>query len=302
MIDLEDLLLSAETLDEITPSIKGLPTTDGMLVWHALAFAEGWLKNYLLDAPDCELVNLNQIQQHIQNAQSSTRLALSLYPEIFKCVEIWLKQLDPTDVNLNKSLTLLKSVDYLLKALPFDCKKISWPMSNWIPATLYTEVNRLQTLSKIKFNKLQQAKQQVLQQVITNNNSSFEQLKLLLDDGLMNLNNKTLAIAENKEPHLFLLAKFTQLQQCLTKNQPHNLNDFWQQYSEPAEFEQLLDILLLDQDEKKSWTRTYQHMRIDKTKSSSIFSTINSSLGAFYNFTSYGVLGVNLTPQIIQNK
>lgn len=301
MIDLEELILNADSLDAINPELEDLPKKDGMLIWHAMAFAEEWLKNYIQDAPESEKENLIQGTKLIKLSQTSTRQALNSYPELFQSVENWLKQEDLTDVNVSKALTLTKSIDYVLKALPHDCKKISWPLSNWIPATLYTEVARLQTLCQYKFNQLIQANKQEQVELLGEDNP-YHLLRIILNDGLQNLRNKTSAIAENKEAHLFLLTHFNNLKQHIDSDSSKHLNSFWDAYSETDDFEQLMEILLLEQDEKKSWRRSFEYFKRNHATTPGFLGNMNGVLSSIYNMTNYGLLGASLTPELLNKK
>lgn len=303
MIDLEDFLLSAESLEDINPNLEALPKSDGMLVWHALTFTEAWLKNYLLDAPQSEVANLKQIQPLIKDSQQSTRAALTLYPKLLGCAETWLKQAELDEVNISKAQTLLKSVNYLLKALAYDCKQISWPLSNWVPANLYTEINHLLTLSQTKFEQLQQATVAAESSTVSQAQPHFEKLKQYIDNGLIRLSQKTSAISEKKTAHLFLIEQFKKLSKCLTNEsvQP-SLELFWQHYSDTEHFNQLLEVLLLSPSEKTAWLHTYQYYRTDKAKPQGVLNKLSGGFSSLYNSASYSMRGTAITPAVLRQK
>lgn len=304
MVDLDKFIISAKTLDDININTDGLPITNGMLVWHGLAFAESSLKNYLVNAPEKEKNILDQIQILIAESQQSTRQAFSSYPKLIACIENWYQQKDLRNINYTKAIILLKSVDYVLKALAHDCHAISWPMSNWIPSSLFSKVSLLLDLGKNKIQLLHVAKQN------HNNNlnpapqeiSALYKLKLTLDQGILNLMNKTSIVAEKKDSYEYLLNQFKELEQCFSESPTLTMENFWNKYSEPKLFHDLMDSLLLNDSEKTPWLRAYQYHKINKPSVDNIFSAFRNTLGSLYNMTSYGILGVKLEPKLLKQR
>ncbi len=277
--------------------------TDSMLIWSALCASKDQLETYLKDAPLHEKTNLNRLFNLIEQAQNSLLKALSNYSELISSINQWYEQLDLEHVNNTHALTLLQSINDVLRALETDCKNIIWPLSLNIPSNLYNDIEQLLKKANAKENLLLEAVQCDKKNTLAPSPpSTLDKLNHLLNDGIQTLMTKRSALAENKDAHILLIEQFKQLTHCFSKSSSEPMLLFWQQYSEPERFDSLMTLLLVPLEEKNAWLYSHSYYRMDKIKNISLINAVKQGVSSLYALSAHSILGAKLTSESLNQR